>query len=153
MLPKGKPHEGQLFWVLLLSVGCTVVGSAWSSSSDLHLLSPTPGAPVPPALARPEHPQGPRHHQPLVSIYRSPASLRGSHGESRPNPFLFFLTLLTPVHLSSRMRHLLPTLYHSPDIPPSHCPSASPSLCLPPQQEDITTVDSSCASWSCLSFM
>ncbi|KAJ4928932.1 hypothetical protein JOQ06_004554, partial [Pogonophryne albipinna] len=79
MLPKGKPHEGQLFWVLLLSVGCTVVGSAWSSSSDLHLLSPTPGAPVPPALARPEHPQGPRHHQPPVSIYRSPASLRGSH--------------------------------------------------------------------------
>ncbi|KAK5880397.1 hypothetical protein CesoFtcFv8_023429 [Champsocephalus esox] len=79
MLPKGKPHEGQLFWVLLLSVGCTVVGSAWSSSSDLHLLSPTPGARVPPALARPEHPQGPRHHQPLVSIYRSPASLRGSH--------------------------------------------------------------------------
>ncbi|XP_010764596.1 neurexin-3b-beta-like isoform X3 [Notothenia coriiceps] len=79
MLPKGKPHEGQLFWVLLLSVGCTVVGSAWGSSSDLHLLSPSPGAPVPPALPRPEHPQGPRHHQPPVSIYRSPASLRGSH--------------------------------------------------------------------------
>lgn len=88
MLPKGKPQEGQLIWMLLLAVGWMVLGSAWgssSSSSDLHLLSPTPGAPQPPALPRPDHaqgPQGPRHHQPPVSIYRSPASLRAGHGES-----------------------------------------------------------------------
>lgn len=108
MLPKEKPQEGQMFWMLLLAVGCIVLGSAWgsssssSSSSDLHLLSPTPGAPLPPALPRPDHPQGPqgpRHHQPPVSIYRSPASLRAGHGESRhrllllplppPRPSLF----------------------------------------------------------------
>ncbi|XP_018550268.1 neurexin-3b-beta isoform X2 [Lates calcarifer] len=86
MLPKRKPQEGQLFWMLPLAVGWMVLGSAWgsssSSSSDLHLLSPTPGAPLPPALPRPDHlqgPQGPRHHQPPVSIYRSPASLRAGH--------------------------------------------------------------------------
>ncbi|TKS75878.1 Neurexin-3b-beta Neurexin IIIb-beta [Collichthys lucidus] len=87
MLPKGKPQEGQLYWMLPLAVGWMLLGSAWgssssssSSSSDLHLLSPTPGAPVPPALPRPDHgPLGPRHHQPPVSIYRSPASLRAGH--------------------------------------------------------------------------
>ncbi|XP_035473768.2 neurexin-3b-beta isoform X3 [Scophthalmus maximus] len=87
MLPKGKPQEGQLFWMLPLAVGWMVLGCAWgssssSSSSDLHLLSPTSGAPLPPALPRPDHlqgPQGPRHHQPPVSIYRSPASLRAGH--------------------------------------------------------------------------
>ncbi|TMS12511.1 Neurexin-3b-beta [Larimichthys crocea] len=86
MLPKEKPQEGQLYWMLPLAVGWMLLGSAWgsssssSSSSDLHLLSPTPGAPVPPALPRPDHgPLGPRHHQPPVSIYRSPASLRAGH--------------------------------------------------------------------------
>ncbi|XP_034435227.1 neurexin 3b isoform X16 [Hippoglossus hippoglossus] len=81
MLPKGK-----LLWMLPLAAGWMVLGSAWgsssSSSSDLHLLSPTSGAPLPPALHRPDHPQGPqgpRHHQPPVSIYRSPASLRAGH--------------------------------------------------------------------------
>ncbi|XP_035000216.1 neurexin-3b-beta isoform X15 [Hippoglossus stenolepis] len=81
MLPKGK-----LLWMLPLAAGWMVLGSAWgsssSSSSDLHLLSPTSGAPLPPALHRPDHPQGPqgpRHHQPSVSIYRSPASLRAGH--------------------------------------------------------------------------
>lgn len=88
MLPNEKPQEGQLFWMLLLAVEWMVLGSVWgssSSSSDLHLLSPTPGAPLSRALARPDHPQGPhgpRHHQPPVSIYRSPASLRAGHGES-----------------------------------------------------------------------
>lgn len=87
MLPKEKPQEGQLLWMLFLAVEWMVLGSAWgssSSSSDLHLLSPTPGGPLPRALPRPDHPQGPhgpRHHQPLVSIYRSPASLRAGHGE------------------------------------------------------------------------
>uniref|UniRef100_A0A3Q1F134 Neurexin 3b n=1 Tax=Acanthochromis polyacanthus TaxID=80966 RepID=A0A3Q1F134_9TELE len=85
MLPKGKPQEGQLFWMLPLALGWMALGSALgssSSSSDLHLLSPTSGAPLPPALPRPDHPQGPqgpRHHQPPVSIYRSPASLRAGH--------------------------------------------------------------------------
>lgn len=96
MLPKEKPQEGQLFWMWLLIVEWMVLASAWgssSSSSDLHLLSPTPGAPVPRALPRPDHPQGPhgpRHHQPPVSIYRSPASLRAGHGESGHlfSPFL-----------------------------------------------------------------
>ncbi|TDH00181.1 hypothetical protein EPR50_G00185760 [Perca flavescens] len=108
MLPKGKPMNSQLFWMLLLAVGWMVLASAWGSSSDLHLLSPTPGVPVPPALARPDHPQGPqgpRHHQPPVSIYRSPASLRAGHGESRhhlshpPPPSGFFP--LRSVHLAS----------------------------------------------------
>lgn len=98
MLPKEKPQEGQLFWMLLLAVGWMMLGSAWgsssssSSSSDLHLLSPTPGAPLPPALPRPDRSQGPRHHQPPVSIYRSPASLRAGHGESC---HLFRLSLLS----------------------------------------------------------
>lgn len=87
MLPKEKPQEGQLLWLLLLAVESMVLGSAWgssSSSSDLHLLSPSPGAPLPHATPRPDHPQGPhgpRHHQPPLSIYRSPASLRAGHGE------------------------------------------------------------------------
>lgn len=106
MLPKRKPQEGQLFWMFLLAVGWMVLGSAWgssSSSSDLHLLSPTPGAPQPPALPRPDHaqgPRGPKHHQPPVSIYRSPASLRAGHGESCHHlfplpvpPFWLFLFL------------------------------------------------------------
>ncbi|XP_075993502.1 neurexin-3b-beta-like [Genypterus blacodes] len=85
MRPKAKPQEGRLFWMLLPAVGWMVLGSAWgssSSSSDLRLLSPTPGAPLPPAPPRPDQlqaPQVPRHHPPLVSIYRSPASLRGGH--------------------------------------------------------------------------
>lgn len=93
MLPKEKPQEGQLFWLLLLAVEWMVLRSAWgssSSSSDLHLLSPTPGAPLPPAMPRPDHPQGPhgpRHHQPPLSIYRSPASLRAGHGELRHHAF------------------------------------------------------------------
>lgn len=90
MLPKGKPAEGQLIWMwrLVALLGWICLGSAQgssssSSSSDLHLLSPTQGAPtLPHALPRPEHPQspqGPKHHQPPVSIYRSPASLRSGH--------------------------------------------------------------------------
>lgn len=115
MLPKEKPQEGQLYWMLPLAVGWMLLGSAWgsssssSSSSDLHLLSPTPGAPVPPALPRPDHgPLGPRHHQPPVSIYRSPASLRAGHGESCHHLFtsrlflsLFFGIPSFFVHLSS----------------------------------------------------
>ncbi|XP_014869946.1 neurexin-3b-beta-like isoform X2 [Poecilia latipinna] len=83
MLPEGKPQEGQLFWMLLLAVGWMTLGSAWGSlSPDLHLLSPTSGAPVAPALPRPDHPrgpQGPRHHQPPVPIHRSPMGLRAGH--------------------------------------------------------------------------
>nr|XP_040016039.1 neurexin 3b isoform X16 [Gasterosteus aculeatus aculeatus] len=76
MLPKGE-----LFWTLLLAVGWMVLGSARgsSSSSDLHLLSSTSDAPLPPALPRPRHPQGPQHNQPPVSVHRSPASLRAGH--------------------------------------------------------------------------
>ncbi|XP_061560299.1 neurexin-3b-beta isoform X9 [Phycodurus eques] len=83
MLPKGKALEGHVFWLLLWAVGWTVLSSAFgSSSSDLHLLSPTPGSPQSPTLAQPEYsqsPQGSRYHQPPVSIYRSPASLRLGH--------------------------------------------------------------------------
>lgn len=83
MLTKRKPQVGQRMWTLLLAVGWTVLGSARgsssSSSSDFHLLSPTPGAPRPPAMTQPE---APRHHQPPVSMHRSPASLRVGHGES-----------------------------------------------------------------------
>uniref|UniRef100_A0A3P9LAR7 Neurexin-3b n=1 Tax=Oryzias latipes TaxID=8090 RepID=A0A3P9LAR7_ORYLA len=78
MHPKRKPQEGQLFGMLLLALGWMVLASA-SSSSDLHLLSPTSAAPLPPpALPRPDHQQGPRHRQPPVPIYRSPSSLRGN---------------------------------------------------------------------------
>lgn len=190
MLPKEKPQEGQLFWMLLLAVGWMVLGSAWgpssssSSSSDLHLLSPTPGAPLPPALPRPDHSQGPRHHQPPVSIYRSPASLRAGHGESRhlffaspsflplsPPPQLStslcpFITAADPSQkepsvatslsffsssLCNRLAHFLP-----PTVPLSlslrlALPLTLPPL--PPRREEITTVDSSCASRSCASFM
>ncbi|XP_037837436.1 neurexin-3b-beta isoform X9 [Kryptolebias marmoratus] len=85
MLPKGKPQEGQLLWMLPLAVGWMLLGSVCgskSSSSDLHLLSPTSGAPLPPGLPQPDHPQGPqgpRHHQPPVPIYRSPTGLRAGH--------------------------------------------------------------------------
>ncbi|XP_049613111.1 neurexin-3b-beta isoform X3 [Syngnathus scovelli] len=82
MLPKGKAVEGHhLFWMLLWTVGWTVLSSAFGSS-DLHLLSPTPGSPQSPALSQPEYSQGPqvsRYHQPPVSMYRSPASLRVGH--------------------------------------------------------------------------
>lgn len=99
MLPKEKPREGRISWMCLLVVDWMLLGSAWSSSSssssspsfpsssssDLHLLSPTSGASAARAVPRPDHnpqgPHGPRHHQPLVSIYRSPASLRAGHGE------------------------------------------------------------------------
>lgn len=85
MLPKGE-----LFWTLLLAVGWMVLGSARgsSSSSDLHLLSSTSDAPLPPALPRPRHPQGPQHNLPPVSVHRSPASLRAGHGECCPPPHL-----------------------------------------------------------------
>ncbi|MEQ2184800.1 hypothetical protein GOODEAATRI_011814 [Goodea atripinnis] len=72
--------------------------------SDLHLLSPTSGAPVPPALPRPDHPhgpQGPRHHQPM---HRSPTGLRAGHGESLSKIYLFFTLLsgsASSLHLSS----------------------------------------------------
>ncbi|XP_037100884.1 neurexin-3b-beta isoform X10 [Syngnathus acus] len=81
MLPKGKAVEGHLFWMLLWTVGWTVLSSAFGSS-DLHLLSPTPGSPQSPALPQPEYSQGPqvsRYRQPPVSMYRSPASLRVGH--------------------------------------------------------------------------
>lgn len=86
MLPKGKSQQDQLFLMFFLAVEWMVLGSAVGSlsSSDLRLLSPTSGAASPPALARPDHqhgPLGPKHHQPPVSIYRSPASLRAGHGE------------------------------------------------------------------------
>ncbi|CAL8393186.1 unnamed protein product, partial [Gadus morhua 'NCC'] len=86
MLPgQGKPRGGTPAWICSLVVGWVVLGSSWGwSSSDLHLLSPTSGAPLPaPALPRPDH--QPRtlgsatQHRPLVSIYRSPASIRGGH--------------------------------------------------------------------------
>ncbi|XP_077408724.1 neurexin 3b isoform X24 [Vanacampus margaritifer] len=83
MLPKGKDVEGHLFWMLLWTVGWTVLSSAFGfSSSDLHLLSPTPGSPQSPALPQSEYsegPQGSRYHQQPVSMYRSPASLRVGH--------------------------------------------------------------------------
>lgn len=86
MLPKEKPQEGQMIWMFLLAVEWMVLGSAWgsSSSSDFQLLSPTPGAPLPPALPQPDYshgPHGPRHPQPPVSVYRSPASLRAGHSK------------------------------------------------------------------------
>lgn len=98
MLPKEKPQEGQLFWMLILAVKCMALGSAGgssSSSSDLHLLSPTSGTILPPALPQPDHsqgPLGPRHHPPPVSAYRSPASLRASHSKSSPCFFSPFYT-------------------------------------------------------------
>lgn len=100
MLPKEKPQEGQMIWMFLLAVEWMVVGSAWgsSSSSDLQLLSPTPGAPLPPALSQPDHPHGPhgpRHPQPPVSIYRSPASLRAGHSKSVLLLRLCLLSVLT----------------------------------------------------------
>ncbi|XP_057678464.1 neurexin-3b-beta isoform X12 [Corythoichthys intestinalis] len=83
MLPKGKAPEGHLFWMLLWAVGWTVHSSTFSSSSsDFHILSPTSGSPQPAALSQAEYSQGPqgsRYHQPPVSIYRSPASLRVGH--------------------------------------------------------------------------
>lgn len=96
MLPKEKPQEGQMIWMFFLAVEWMVLGSAWGSSlsSDLQLLSPTPGAPLPPALSQAEHahgPHGPRHPQPPVSIYRSPASLRAGHSKSA----FFFEIVLT----------------------------------------------------------
>lgn len=145
MLPKGKPQEGQLIWMLLLAAGWMVLGSARgssSSSSDLHLLSPTSGAPPPPALPRPNHPQGPqgpRHHQPPVSIYRSPASLRAGHGESRHLSPCFYLPLVTgsparcPFIIMNDQSEKEPpvtsslsfsvSLYITSSLPPSHCPS------------------------------
>lgn len=128
MLPKEKPQEGQLFWMLLLAVGWMVLGSAWgsssssSSSSDLHLLSPTPGAPLPPALPRPDHSQGPRHHQPPVSIYRSPASLRAGHGES-----CHFFSPLPPF---------------SPSLPPSFPPLCPFIIVADPSQKEPSVATS-----------
>ncbi|XP_054618193.1 neurexin-3b-beta isoform X15 [Dunckerocampus dactyliophorus] len=81
MLPKGKAQESRMFWMSLWAVGWTVLGSAFGAS-DLHLLSPAPGPPQPPPLPQPEYSQGSqgsRYHQPPVSIYRSPASLRSGH--------------------------------------------------------------------------
>lgn len=87
MLPKEKSQGGRMVWMFLLAVEWMVLGSAWgsSSSADLQLLSPTLEAPLPPALPQPDHfhgPRGPRHPQPPVSIYRSPASLRAGHSKS-----------------------------------------------------------------------
>ncbi|XP_072772388.1 neurexin 3b isoform X10 [Nerophis lumbriciformis] len=77
MLPKGRARESHLFWTSLWAMGWAMVGSAFGSS-DLHLLSPAPGSPLP----QPEYSQGSqgsRYRQPPVSIYRSPASLRSGH--------------------------------------------------------------------------
>lgn len=87
MLPKEKLQDGQVIWMFLLAVEWLLWGSAWgsSASSDLHLLSPTPEAPLPPALRQPgsfHSPHGPRHPQPAASVYRSPASLRAGHSKS-----------------------------------------------------------------------
>uniref|UniRef100_A0AAV2KAH0 Uncharacterized protein n=1 Tax=Knipowitschia caucasica TaxID=637954 RepID=A0AAV2KAH0_KNICA len=87
MLPKGKPAEGQLLcmWRLGALLGWMCLGSTQgsSASSDLQILSPIQGSPtLPHTLPRPEHlhnPQGPKHHPPLVSVHRSPASLRSGH--------------------------------------------------------------------------
>lgn len=99
MLPKEKLQDGQMIWMFLLAVEWMVLGSAWgsSSSSDLQLLSPTPEAPLPPALPHPDYfhgPHGPRHPQPPVSIYRSPASLRAGHSKST---LFFFFELVSCV--------------------------------------------------------
>lgn len=100
MLPKENLQDGQKIWMFLLAVEWMVLGSAWgsSSSSDLQLLSPTPEAPLPPALPQPDYfhgPHGSRHPQPPVSIYRSPASLRAGHSKSTLFLSLCILPVLT----------------------------------------------------------
>lgn len=117
MLPIEKPLVGRVSWMCLLIVKWMLLGSAWSSSSslsfspsspsssssspsssDIHLLSPTSETSTARTLPRPDQPpqgpHGPRHHQPPVSIYRSPASLRVGHGEWVPPPSSRSLSLV-----------------------------------------------------------
>ena len=88
MRPSGGPSSHCLcsrlgrapwMWWALTALGC-FAGSAWSSYPER-----VPGAP----LASLSHPglRGlgvPPPHPPALSVYRSPASLRGGHGESAP---------------------------------------------------------------------
>lgn len=173
MLPIGKPQEGQLFWMLPLAVGWMLLGSACGSkfsSSDLHLLSPTSGAPLPSALPRPDHPQGlhgPRHHQPSVPLYRSPTGLRAGHGES-PQQLLdvtSFSTFLSVFSLCPfiimmdgvKVSHVWPPLYLflfiTSSLPSTFCPfvffflfSLTLPSFLPPWHRQLTIADSHSAS-------
>ncbi|KAJ8289007.1 hypothetical protein COCON_G00016660 [Conger conger] len=64
-------------WVWALTLGC-MVGSAWSSVSDSSAVAGPPGATA--SFPHPEHHfHGARHHSAPISIYRSPAPLRGGH--------------------------------------------------------------------------
>lgn len=135
MLPTGKPREGQMLWMLPLAAGWMLLGSACGSkfsSSDLHLLSPTSGAPLPSALSHPDRPQGlhgPRHHQPSMPIYRSPTGLRAGHGES-PQQLLDVLSVFPPLsmHHHDGWSESEPCVATSPFLSitrslPSFCPS------------------------------
>lgn len=110
-------------------------GSSSSLASSAFLSAPSvgnvAGAPAPPPAPRPHvaphhaeqsqqqqqqhhhHVPGSRHHLAPVAIYRSPASLRTGHGESR-----------SPL-LSSTSTLSLPAVPQA--LPPSFFPSLSPS--------------------------
>ncbi|KAJ8341236.1 hypothetical protein SKAU_G00335270 [Synaphobranchus kaupii] len=88
------PRRGWAPWMWSLTLGC-MVGSAWSSSlaggsgvsDSAAAAAGPPGATA--SLSHSEHHfHGARHHSAPISIYRSPASLRGGHGESLRLPSL-----------------------------------------------------------------
>lgn len=79
-----RPHSETRYslWlarVLPLAVGC-MFGTAWGSNPDntIVLSSSTFSHSE---TQHHHHPAGARHHPPPVAIYRSPAPLRGGHGE------------------------------------------------------------------------
>lgn len=68
--------------VLPLAVGC-VFGTAWGSNPDNTIVLSSSTF----SHSETQHhryPPGARHHPPPVAIYRSPAPLRGGHGEFFP---------------------------------------------------------------------
>lgn len=123
--------------MLLLALGWMVLASA-SSSSDLHLLSPTSAAPLPPpALPRPDHQQGPRHRQPPVPIYRPPSSLRGNRGESCHQPL--HLCSFPPLH--HYIRVFLSVRVFSLELPPFLPPTVPLSSSLCPLHSSCSTAN------------
>ncbi|MFT7810529.1 neurexin 3 isoform X15 [Arapaima gigas] len=99
MQPRTAFHRPSIWspWMWSLTVGC-IVGSAWSSSAPAPALAPVLSHPV-------LQPAGSRHHHSApVSIYRSPASLRGGHGlgfiRTRERSVGIVQLLLSPVSSS-----------------------------------------------------
>uniref|UniRef100_A0A3B3QP66 Neurexin 3a n=1 Tax=Paramormyrops kingsleyae TaxID=1676925 RepID=A0A3B3QP66_9TELE len=86
MRPPASRHRAPRWipWICLLIVGCTV-GSCWGSPAGpdaAAALAPAPAGPPPLPPSPPHlvhHAGGRNHHAAPVSIYRSPASLRGGH--------------------------------------------------------------------------